>query len=76
MKGVEVTDEMLDSVGDMQMVETVTLLSGGPYNGFTCAPSALCRTHARAHFRNGLSTRIPRTARAGTSTCMWTTLAR
>ncbi len=37
MKGVEVTDEMMDAVGDMQMVESVTLLSGGPYNGFTCA---------------------------------------
>ncbi len=36
MKGVEVTDEMMDAVGDMQLVESVTLLSGGPDNGFTC----------------------------------------
>jgi hypothetical protein len=37
MKGAPVTDEMLDTVGNMQMVESVTLLSGGPDNGFTCA---------------------------------------
>jgi hypothetical protein len=39
MKGVEVTDQMMDAVGDMQLVESVTLLSGGPDNGFTCAPA-------------------------------------
>lgn len=40
MKGAEVTDEMLSAVGDMQLVESVTLLSGAPDNGFTCAPRA------------------------------------
>lgn len=38
MKGVVVTDAMLNAVGDMQMVESVTLLSGTADNGFTCAP--------------------------------------
>lgn len=42
MKDKPVTDEMMDAVGDMQMVETVTLLSGNEENGFTCeAPLSL-----------------------------------
>jgi hypothetical protein len=36
--GVDVSDDMLDAVGDMQLVEPVCLLSGGPDNNFTCAP--------------------------------------
>ena len=43
MKGVEVTDQMMDAVGDMQLVESVTLLSGGPDNGFTCARGGSAR---------------------------------
>jgi hypothetical protein len=38
MKGVEVTDDMMDAVSGMQLVESVTLLSGNPENGFMCAP--------------------------------------
>ena len=38
MKGVEVTDDMLDAVSGMQLVESVTLLPGNNSNGFTCAP--------------------------------------
>ena len=38
MKGVEVTDEMMDAVSGMQLVESVTLLPGNMSNGFTCAP--------------------------------------
>ena len=37
MKGVEVTDEMMDAVSGMQLVESVTLLPGNKSNGFTCA---------------------------------------
>jgi hypothetical protein len=69
MKGVEVTDEMMDAVGDMQMVESVTLLSGGPYNGFTCARACVHTLCSRP-----VSDR--RSRLAGTSTCMWTTRAR
>lgn len=39
VKDAPVTDDMLAAVGDMQMVETVSLLSGGPDNGFTCVRS-------------------------------------
>jgi len=35
MKGVEVTDTMMDAVSGMQLVESVAMLSGGPDNGFT-----------------------------------------
>ena len=38
MKGVAVTDEMMDAVSGMQLVESVTLLPGNKSNGFTCAP--------------------------------------
>lgn len=40
LKDVPVTDEMLASVGAMQLVETVALLSGGPDNGFRRAATA------------------------------------
>jgi hypothetical protein len=33
-KGAEITDEMLERVADLQMVETVALLSGNASNGF------------------------------------------
>jgi hypothetical protein len=36
MKGGEVSEDMLDAVGDMQLVESVALLSGGPHNDFVC----------------------------------------
>jgi hypothetical protein len=38
MKGGEVSEDMLDAVGDMQLVESVALLSGGPHNDFVCVP--------------------------------------
>ena len=41
MKGVEVTDDMMDAVSGMQLVESVTLLSGNAENGFMCAPEAV-----------------------------------
>lgn len=33
-EGAVITDEMLERVGDLQMVETVALLSGNADNGF------------------------------------------
>ena len=44
MKGGEVSEDMLDAVGDMQLVESVALLSGGPHNDFVCVlPQSLLR---------------------------------
>jgi hypothetical protein len=48
MKGVEVTDDMLDAVSGMQLVESVTLLSGNAENGFMCAAGRRFLRCARA----------------------------
>ena len=69
MKGVEVTDEMMDAVSGMQLVESVTLLPGNNSNGFTYAPGR------RFWLVPARVLTLP-AATAGTSTCTWTTRAR
>lgn len=44
-KGIEITDDMMKNIGNLQMVETVALLSGSPGNGFKCGVARAVPPH-------------------------------